>query len=104
MEYDETKLPLSVQDWPVTVGGRTPSNYFTTRSSWCNDMRGNWRCSRQGNHELPHVASDGYTTLAVWDQFHYGDYNWKLPMRVVDVIPNRSVGSRTYDAAKITST
>ena len=101
MNVDSKQLPLSIRDWPVVVGNRTPSGYVVDRDKWCNDRRGGWYCSRETGHALPHVASDGYSTLAVWDQQYYGDHRWKLPMRVLDVISDRRVSSSGYNRAKI---
>jgi hypothetical protein len=96
-----TQLPLSVQDWPLKIGGQTPSEYCVDYDRWCRNHRGNWSCTRERNHPLPHVASDGSRTCAIWDQQYYGDYGWDLPMRVIDVAPLRRLTDTRYRRAAI---
>jgi hypothetical protein len=83
-------LPLSVRDWPTQPGydlpgGAAARRYKERRANWCDDRRNNWHCTRERDHELPHVGAGLSTIVAVWDQQWFGDRDHAQPIPVADV-------------------
>jgi hypothetical protein len=90
-------LSIAVDYWPVVPGERLEldvQRYYEVTQNVCYDGRGNWVCTREARHELPHVAMAGYTVVGVWDQQWYADRH------SVDVLPLSSVTHHPYTRSR----
>jgi hypothetical protein len=95
----DANLPLSVRDWPVEVGFVARDErlrYKKRREDWCDDRRSGWHCTRERNHELPHVAVGLRSIVSVWDQQWYGDRNHAHPVPVAEVPRLERLSDRRY--------
>lgn len=73
---ERTDLPIAADYWPVLPGARLShdeADRYQAHPNTCYDGRGDWVCTREQYHPLPHVALSGTRVCAVWDQRWFGE-------------------------------
>lgn len=84
-------MPIPTDYWPVTPGTLLASAEADRyqrpgdTADVCFDGRSDWICTREVDHELPHVAMSGRRVCAVWDQQFYGSKHQDGPVPLTSV-------------------